>query len=345
MGDVFGAVVGNTALRQRLGNDILSKKLPHAIIFEGPHGTGKHTLATMAAAALACESSDKAGAPLPCGTCIQCRKIIGGRSPDVITVGRGDKATIGVDAIRFLKEDVSIVPNDSDSKVYIIEDADKMTEQAQNALLLTLEEPPAYVRFFLLCENAGLLLETIRSRAPVMRTELLSEEEVDGYITKNDRRAAQMKLSDPQGYAELLKASGNGIGRAIELLEPKNLSPVKQRRELATGFVTAVLHQGRAADALTLLKSFSSKREPLSEQLEAVSDALRDLIILKKSDDARLIFFADRERAMELSDKASIAVLYELIIAVDTARDEISKNANVRLCLFKLALSSGLIKQ
>ena len=340
---MFSAVVGNRKLCERLGNDIIASKLPHAIILEGPHGTGKHTIAKASAAALVCEEKENAQKPLPCLSCLACRKVMENKSPDVITVGCEDKATIGVDAVRFIKEDISIIPNDSDYKVYIIEDADKMTAQAQNALLLTLEEPPAYAHFFLLCENSGSLLETIRSRAPILRTELLSKDEIDEYISSHDRRAAQMKLSDPSGYGELLMASGYGIGQALEYLEPKSYATVKQTRALATDFVTTVIRSRGASEALPVISKFSSKRDVLAEQLSAVSEAVRDLIVMKKSDTAKLCFFADRDFAIELSDKASTIALFELMEAVEEASDEIGRNANVKLCLMKLAAKTGIL--
>ncbi len=341
--DMFNTVVGNSSLCARLGNDILASRLPHAIILEGPYGTGKHTVARLCAAALVCERKNGASPALPCLECLCCKKVLEHKSPDVITLGCEGRATIGVDTIRFLKEDIVVIPNDSDYKTYIIENADKMTVQAQNALLLTLEEPPSYAHFFLLCENSGLLLETIRSRAPIMRTELLEVDEIDRYITAHDRRAAQLKLSDPQGYSELLLASKNGIGRALELLEPKTFAPIKQTRSIACDFVSVAIRSRRASDALALLQRFSSKRDLLSEQLSALSEAVRDLMLLKKSDSAILNFFSDRELAIELSDRASIIFLCQLNDAVSNAIDEIGRNANVRLCLMKLALSAGLL--
>lgn len=343
MKDALTEIVGNLTLRRRLGEDVLSGKLPHACILEGPKGSGKHTIATMVAAALVCERHHDPSAAVPCLNCLPCRKVLEGKSPDVITVGCQDKATIGVDAVRFLKEDVRIVPNDSDTKVYLIEDADKMTVQAQNALLLTLEEPPSYVHFFLLCGNAGLLLETIRSRAPIFRTEPIPLSQIDRYICERDRRAAQMKLSDPRGYAELLVASEMGIGQALDYLEPKVFAPVRQMRALTEEFIRAAIYEEGARTLLPMLSRFPAKRDALHAQLQSISKALRDLILLKKSDEASLLFYADRDQAIELCDRTSISVLYRFHQAVTSALEENTRNANTRLMMIKLLISAQLI--
>lgn len=343
MKDALTEIVGNLTLRRRLGEDVLSGTLPHACILEGPKGSGKKTIATMVAAALVCEAHHDPLSPVPCLKCPSCRKVLEGKSPDVITVGCEDKATIGVDAVRFLREDVRIVPNDSDTKVYLIEDADKMTPQAQNALLLTLEEPPSYVHFFLLCNNAGLLLETIRSRAPIFRTEPIPIAEIDRYLCERDRRAAQMKLSDPRGYAELLTASEMGIGQALDYLDPKVFAPIRQTRALTEEFVRSAICEDGAKKLLPMLLRFPSKREALSIQLQSISKALRDLILLKKNDGVSLLFYADRENAIELCDRTTASVLYRFHEAVEAAIEENKRNANTRLMMIKLLLSAQLI--
>ena len=343
MKDALSEIVGNLTLRRRLGDDVLSGKLPHACILEGPKGSGKHTVAMMVAAALVCEAHDDPRAPIPCLKCLSCRKVLEGKSPDVIVVGCEDKASIGVDAVRFLREDVRIVPNDSEFKVYLIEDADKMTVQAQNALLLTLEEPPSYVHFFLLCSNAGLLLETIRSRAPIFRTEPIPPSEIDRYLCQRDRRAAQMKQSDPRAFAELLTASEMGIGQALAYLEPKNFAPVRQIRSLTEEFVRSAIREEGAKILLPLISRFPAKRDALQAQLQSISKAIRDLILLKKSDGAPLIFYADRNEAIELCDRSSMSFLFRFRESVEIAMEENTRNANTRLMLIKLLISAQLI--
>lgn len=341
---VLDAVWGNDALKRRLEGALRSRELPHALIIEGPRGSGKHTIATHLSAALHCTGNNRDSGAIPCLTCRECRRILEGKSPDLIRVGREeDKATIGVDTARFLREDVRIVPNDSDRKIYIIEDADTMTPQAQNAFLLTLEEPPAYVHFFLLCVEAERFLETIRSRAPVLRTEPLTREQIAEYLCRSDKRAEEMRRADPRGFAELIAASGAGIGQALSFLDSKVYAPVKAAREHIAALVRAAVEKKGAKVILPLTLKLSSKRDALSGQLDMLSLAVRDLILLKKSDAPSLAFFGDKEEALELCDHASLPFLVRLYEAIETAVADNGANINVRLLLTKLTHSADLL--
>ncbi len=343
MREYMNRIIGNSALRKRLCEDIISNGFSHAYIIEGIKGSGKHTLSMLTAAALSCKKKHDAHVPLPCMECESCSKILRDLSPDVVKVSSEGKATLGVDKIRFLKEDVYIPPNDLDAKIYIIEDADRLTAQAQNAFLLTLEEPPAYVVFLLLCENSGALLETIRSRAPILRTEPIPNELIDEYISQNDTRAASMKQNAPSEYKELIMAAENGIGRALELLEQRSFDSVLTQRKLAKDFIATALSRFDPQQALTLGTRFSSKRDGLSRELELIRAALRDLILSKKSDNAPLCFYESREDAIDLSDNTSIRRLLDLMECVQRASERISLNANVKLTVTSLLSECDMI--
>ena len=314
-----------------------------AYILEGANGSGRKTIALNVAATTACEKRFEGSPRIPCLCCDSCRKILGKKSTDVIFVKDETKATVGVDIARFLKEDVRVIPNDIEDKFYIIENADKMTPQAQNALLLTLEEPPSFAHFFLICNSGDSLLETIRSRAITLRTQRLSDKEIADYICAHDTRAAQMKLSFPKDFAELVKASGGGIGNALEYLDPKVWKGIKDQREFIRSLINEMLTRRSAEILIPMLSKFSSKREALADELLLFSLAIRDLIVLKKSDAASLEFYCDANESIELSDKVSLSFLYTLYQNIEVAREENRRNANVRVMIMKLAVNSKII--
>lgn len=339
MSGYFSNIAGNIPLRLRLAEEILKGSFPHAYIIEGPPGSGRKTLALTAAAALSCEK--KSCGRLPCFECAACRKIFGGKTPDVIRITvEKDKSTVGVDSARFIRQDVLAVPNDFANKVYIIEDADKMTPQAQNALLLTLEEPPEYAVFFLICQSASVLLETVRSRAPVLRTSLLDTRTVSEYIVTHDKRAAELSASSPDELAEIISVSGGCIGKALCLLDPEARKPVIERRRLAKSFISAFLPSVSASERLQIISLFPQKREDAAAVLSSASDALRDLIVLKKSDSAPLLFWPDREEALDISCRFSLSGLLSLREKTDGASMMLERNANLRLTLLNLILIS-----
>lgn len=333
--EYFTNIVGNTALRHRLAADILGGGLSHAYIIEGREGSGRRTLALNLAAALSC--TDREGERFPCLECTACRKILDGKTPDVIRLApERDRVSIGVDAVRFIREDTMTFPNDFDYKVYIIENADTMTVQAQNALLLTLEEPHSYAVFLLICRSASALLETVRSRAPVIRTEPIGRQQLESYLIEHDARAQTLAASDRAELDALISEADGRIGRALTLLDPKQRRPGLERRALAERFVRTFSGRSTAQQRLELLGSFSTKRDAVAEQLATISLALRDLILLKKSDSAPLCFWQDREAAIELAWKYTLSGLFALHDKVISAADSLFKNANLRLTLTAL---------
>ncbi len=343
MRTAFDDIVGNERLRSRLLSDIAEHRMTHAYIIEGARGSGKHMLALRIAAALACENISDEHAPLPCRSCASCRKILSGNSPDVIYIGRGEKATLGVEEIRGMRQDVYVAPNDTAAKIYVIEDAHLMTVQAQNALLLTLEEPPSYVLFLLLCESTGALLETIRSRAPILRTEPIPTDRIGQHLIGISTDAARLSKSEPTEFSEILAAADGSIGQALDLLDSKRRRPILARRAAAREFVALCAARRNSAAAMRQISSFGQKREELTEQLSTLLVCLRDLLLCKQSEGAPLCFFSEHEEACRLSYSFTTPELLNLIDGIGEALDRLRKNANVRLTLTTLAVRCGLL--
>lgn len=366
-------VIGNEGLLSRLERDIRDGRLSHAYILDGAAGSGRHTIARHICASLACrhrpgqsvteDDPDQMGffdpdqtsflddvprpatpmtvatndkAPLPCGCCPACEKVYEGKCPDIRLIGREGKASIGVDAIRFLRQDVLIPPNDLDTKIYIIEDADSMTVQAQNALLLTLEEPPAYVLFLLLCNGSNALLETIRSRAPILRTCPVSDDAVRAYL-----KAEHKSLPEDDLRAVLLRAGGC-IGQALILSDAKAVKPLLKQRALADDWIAGCMSR-RADRVLAAIAQLGTKRDDVADTLGYISLALRDLILLRTTDHVTLAYYISEEAAMELAFQVSTPVLLRLSRAVDMAKDQLERNGNVRLTLTQMCLDAGIL--
>ncbi len=349
----FPAILGNDALKARLGKDVAENHLSHAYIIEGAKGSGRHNVALSVTAAIECEIRERTAQPdlfgdltkraVPCGECLSCRKILSGKSPDVRIIGlEDDRVTIGVETVRTLKEDMYTAPNDLSVKVYIIENADLMTEQAQNAFLLSLEEPPEYVLFFLLCEGSVSLLETIRSRAPTLRTTRLDVSQIESYLLSNDPRAAKLRENSAEDWNTLLFVSDGRIGYALELLDAKARSNLFESRKDVKKLISLLLSSNRAA-ALGAIPDFGKKRQDVRSKLSLLQHALRDLLLLKKSENAPLCFYEDAEEALELSTRFTSHALLSLYDAASRAKDDLEENSNVRLTLTYMMQRAGLI--
>lgn len=351
--EYFSNVIGNEELKKRLAKDVREGSLSHAYILEGPRGSGRHTMAYSLAAAIECEAKASEGAvdlfgeisagSVPCGKCKSCEKILAGKSPDIITFGiEDDRSTIGVDTVRDIKNDMFTAPNDLSIKVYIIEDADLMTEQAQNAFLLSLEEPPPYVLFFLICEESALLLETVRSRAPTLRTRRLKKEQIEDYLLKHDERASALKEESTERWNALLSVSSGSLGYAIELLEEKKRNQILEYRDTAKSLISLLSRSGRVG-ALTAINELNGKRHEVINSISFLQYALRDLLLLKHDENVPLCFFNDRDEAAELATHFTAKGLFALYNASLTAVSDLESNSNVRLTLMNMMLNAGLL--
>ena len=166
----FGALLGNEQLKENLSAARRKGRMSHFYLLSGPQGSGKHTLASLIAAAMLCEAPDG-----PCGVCQHCRKVLSGSHPDYITIDDPSKKTVPVDLIRQARADIFVRPNEGSKKIYLFPRAQDMGIPGQNALLKVLEEPPSYGVFLLLTDNPEKLLPTVRSRCVELKLRALPE--------------------------------------------------------------------------------------------------------------------------------------------------------------------------
>ena len=174
----FKDVIGHAHLIEHLQSAISMGKVSHAYIFDGEKGSGKNFLADIFAAALQCENSEIE----PCGSCTSCKQAEGRNHPDIIRITHEKPNTISVDDIRQqLCGDIMIKPYKGPYKIYIVDEAEKLNVQAQNALLKTIEEPPAYAVIMLLTTNAESFLPTILSRCVTLHCKPVKDSMVPNF--------------------------------------------------------------------------------------------------------------------------------------------------------------------
>ena len=311
---IFKSLIGNEDIKNTLGIAIKNSSFSHAYIIEGPKGSGKHTVARLASAAIMCKDKDN----IPCEECITCQKILHDNCVDVRFY-----SAVKVDEVREIIATIYESTTECEYKVVVFNDADKLNPKAQNALLISLEEPPKNVVFFLLCQDAGALLETIRSRAQILRTRPLDNDTIFNHIRKN----ASTSLSD-DNLMEIIIASQGSLGYVYDMLDSDKSKELIKSRALVKSFVTALLSS--EAEAVGIASSmFAWQRDKLKDILYLCLVALRDLIVIKKSPSVALIFFNTHKEAKEISSPHSIKKLLNLKDAIESAIDGLAVNASV----------------
>jgi DNA polymerase-3 subunit delta' len=332
----FPTLMANDRLKQQLGDRILQDTVAHAYLIQGEEGSGKRLLAHLLSAAMCCEKRGVDGVPLPCGECNTCRKIMADGTPDLTIITRGENATIGIEAIRRAKEDMYLSATENDKKIYIICEANKMTVAAQNALLIALEEPPRDVVIFLLCDDASSLLPTVRSRVQMLRMSLFSPAQMAAFLSGN-AKAQRLRAESEDKLVELITAAAGSPGRALSLLERKEMGAVSARRECVLALLAAVHSRMRFCELYEAMSALSTKRPELIEELSTLLLALRYLILLKRDEDAPLCFFGNREDAQSRGEKMSLRSLFAVYDATQAAILQLNQNANVGVVVASLA--------
>ena len=201
-------LIGNEKIRLSVENFVSQKRIPHAILIEGDYGTGKHTLANFLANSAVCDGQNP-----PCGICNNCKLFSANSHPDITVIAPLEgKKNIAVKQIRDLRQEAYIKPHQAGKRVFIIDCADTMNPESQNALLKVLEEPPKTVMFILIAESKAAMLDTIISRCVVLG--LTAPEFLKGaeYLSRNTE-------CEPTLIEEALKSSQNNIGKAVEILK------------------------------------------------------------------------------------------------------------------------------
>ena len=326
----FGDIVGHEQVISHLKNAISMGKVSHAYILNGPEGAGKRMIAEAFARALQCENHDTEG----CGKCRSCHQAESRNHPDIIYVNHEKPNTISVADIREqINGTIDIKPYNTTSryKVYIVDEAEKMNEQAQNALLKTIEEPPAYAVILLLTTNADAFLQTIRSRCVTLELKAVAEEKIHNMLMRN------YQVVDYKADVCVAFAQGN-VGKAILLAGSQTFNELKDQ----TIRLVRKLRDTEVADIMSEVKAIEE-----FEQIDDFFDLLllwyRDVLIYKASgSDAKLIY---KDQANEIARQAEDCFfdgLNRILDGISQARQRLHFNVNQDMTLELLFL---LIKE
>ena len=199
---MFDKIIGNEEIQELLEQTIKNKRASHSYLFVGTEGIGKKQIAKEFAKALLCLEENKY-----CGKCKSCIEFDDNNNPDFILI-EPEENSIKIDQIREIQRKVVEKPIISKQKVYIIDNSDKMTTEAQNGLLKTLEEPPEYITIILIGSNENSFLSTIKSRCTILRFKDIKQEEIEKYLEENG-----IYFKDKR----ILKACSGSIGKALKV--------------------------------------------------------------------------------------------------------------------------------
>jgi len=317
---MFADVIGHKDVIQNLKNAIRSDRVANAYIFSGPSDIGKEFVAINFAKMLNCASnSDDA-----CDKCISCRKIDGGNHPDVRLI-KPEGQRIKIEQMRFLQRQGSYRAIEGKCKLYIISDSDKMTPEAANSLLKTLEEPPGFMVLILIASAYNALLPTIRSRCQLIRFALVPQNIIEQGL------AERLSAKEPKAKWAAMQSQGK-VGKAINLIRSDKIN------DYDVFPLLSILTQG---DEKSLVHIFK-KAEELSKYEDSLDDLIsyyRDIMLIKQGCSDDLLSHSDpdlKKIAMAYSD-AQIEKLVRLTLRT---RNFIQRNINPVLAYEVMMLHS-----
>ncbi len=322
----FKDVVGHKDIINYIRSAVEKDQVSHAYILNGERGAGKKLLANLFAVSLQCEK----GGPDPCNNCHSCRQAESGNHPDIIRVTHEKPNSISVDDIREqVNNTIMIKPYQSPYKVYIIDHADMMTPQAQNALLKTIEEPPQYAVIMLLVENAEILLPTINSRCVMLRLRYIKDVLIKKYLMEN--------LKVPDYKADLCTAFAQGnMGHAIMLANSEHFNEI---REEAVQMLRNI-HEMELSEIIETVNRITVYKVEISDYLDIVMVWYRDVLLYKATRDIETVVFKDQINYIKEQAKNSSYEGIQLILSsFERAKSRLKANVNFELTMELLFLT------
>ena len=322
----FTDIIGQEQIKEHLRGALSTGKVSHAYIINGERNSGKEFIARIFAMALQCEK----GEVEPCGECHSCKQALSKNQPDIIYVSHEKPGTIGVEDIRTqINADISVKPYSSPRKIYIMNEGELMTVQAQNALLKTLEEPPEYAVILILTTQIVALLPTILSRCVVLNMKPVSDALVKKYLME--------ELAVPDYKAKICVAFARGnIGKAKLLASSEEFEKVKDEALTLVKYIND-MEINEIVKAITKIKEY---KFDVNDYLDILSVWYRDVLLFKATKDVNsLIFKEEIQQIMRMSDRSTYEGIETIVNALQQAKRRLDANVNFDLTMELLLLT------
>lgn len=323
----FADIVGQEHLREHLENAIKMDKVSHAYIINGEKNAGKEFIAKTFAMALQCENRQGVE---PCGECHSCKQALSGNHPDIIFITHEKPGSIGVDDIRRqVNNDVAIKPYKGPRKIYIMNEGEKMTVQAQNALLKTLEEPPEYTVLLILAANVDFLLPTILSRCVVLNMKPAKDAQIKKYLMET------MEIPDYKADICVAFARGN-VGKAKLLANSEEFDKVKEEAITLLKYIKEM----ELNEIVAAIKKINEYKFDVNDYMDILSIWYRDVLLFKATHDVNhLIFKEEIQHIRKVADKSAYEGIEKIIDALEKSKQRLNANVNFDLTMELLLLT------
>jgi len=352
----FDEVVGHKSLTQTLKNAIRMNRVPHALLFCGPRGVGKTTMARLLAKALNC---DKGPSPDPCENCSACRQITQGTHLDVLEIDGASNTS--VEDVRQLRESVQYRPSSARYKVYIIDEVHMLSKSAFNALLKTLEEPPEHVFFIFATTEPYKVPQTIQSRcqrfdfrriqlqAAVSRLQKIAQSEGIKVSDKGLRLLARQADGSMRDAISLLDQAVSFAGKEIADESLTELLATVDRRHLFN--LSEALLRANPRAALEILDQVYQHGYDLKQFHKELVDHMRDLLVVKLVDEPASLLelgedeLAEMKKQAAMATEEAISLIFEILLKAEEklARSEYPKVV-MEFSLMKCASLKPMLK-
>lgn len=325
-GNTFKDIAGQSGIVEHLQNAIKLNKSSHAYIFSGEAGMGKKMIARVFAMTLQCEE----GGTEPCMQCKSCKQSLSMNQPDIKWVRHEKPSSISVEEIREqINSDIQIKPYSSPRKIYIVDEAEKMTQAAQNALLKTIEEPPAYGVIILLTTNTSMLLPTIQSRCVELAMKAVPKDDIKRHLIYEE------KIPEAQAEMAAVFAGGN-LGKAIKLATSDDFINLKE--DVLS--VIKNIENMTVAEVGDYIKKTEGYKLEIDDYLDLMRVWYRDVLMYKVSKNVAEIIFKDEYKEIShQASKLSYNGLEIILEAIDKVKIRLKSNVNYELTIELLYLT------